>query len=74
VAIDNLAEPVEPVWTAVAGGVVAGGRVVVGSAAEGGIAADDRAVVEQLAIAMTTTTVRPAVSDRLTEASMGGTS
>lgn len=53
---------------------MAGGRVVVGSAAEGGIAADDRAVVEQLAIAMTTTTVTPAVSDRLTEASMGGTS
>ena len=73
-AIDVLAELVDAVWTAVAGGVAAGARVVVGSTAEGGIDADDRAVVEQLAIAMTTATVRPVVSDRLTAASKGGTS
>jgi hypothetical protein len=72
VAIDALGEPVDPGWTAVAGGAVAGGRVDDGSVVEGGIDAVGRAAVEQPETARTTATARPAVNDRLTTG-RGGT-
>jgi len=73
VAIDALAEPVDPGWPAVASGAVAGGSVDDGSVAEGGIGADGRAAVEQPETAMTKATARPAVNDPLTETGRGGT-
>jgi hypothetical protein len=47
VAIDALGEPVDPGWTAVAGGAVAGGRVDDGSVVEGGIDAVGGPAFEQ---------------------------
>jgi hypothetical protein len=78
VAIDALAEPVDRGWAPVAAGTVAGGdvadaRVAQGGVAEDGVDAGGRAVVEQLATAMTTATARPAPNDRLTETGRGGT-
>jgi L-asparaginase/Glu-tRNA(Gln) amidotransferase subunit D len=73
VAVDALAEPVDPGRAAVAGGSVVGASVAAANVAEGWIEAVGRAAVEQLAIAMTTATARPAVNDRLTETGRGGT-